>query len=217
MEKRKIKKEINKIIKPVCEEYGFKRRGESLIYYKIKDDVLNFIYFQGKTLCIECGIYILPLYILSDSFVLQYGNGIIYTNLCDRNDFFLRQDMDDEDIITNINNHTMFLRKVAFPWFDRIGTPQGIADYALKDNILFTPPVFRNEIKGYSELYLQNYKKAEKYISKYLRMRRKGYGYRGSEDEQREFIFLDKVKNSPTEAYNELLRNVVETKKALKI
>ena len=142
------------------------------MYYRIIDNVLNFIFFDSRSFGFECGIYILPLYIRNEALVLDFGDQVWRIDNKNSKNYYLFLEMNEVRIIENIESHSLFFKKIAFDWFDKIGSPKGISQYILSNKkeskIMFTPDKWRYEAKAYSELYLKNYNVAQMYFEKFI-------------------------------------------------
>lgn len=162
---------LRRELDPLFSEKGFFYHKKHSCYYKIRDDVLAFVLLSPRSYGYECGMYIQPLYIPADAFILTLGDEISHMEHRRRNRYALCNDLRPEEREANVQNIVKLLLSHAFGWFDKIGSPHGICRYALSrgriGQRIFAPPVWRYEAKAYSELYLKNYEQAEKDLQKF--------------------------------------------------
>ena len=163
---------IDEVIAPICGNANFFRHKKSFMYYRITDNVLNFILFETKSFGFECWICVQPLFVFNEALILSLGNNVSHIDNKNFKNYYLYLEMDTEEISKNIEAHALFFRKTAFDWFDKVGNPKGISDYITSNTkeskVFFTPDEWRYEFKAYSDLYLGNYNMALNYFEKFI-------------------------------------------------
>jgi hypothetical protein len=141
------------------------------MYYRITENILNFVLFNRKSYGYECGIYIQPLYIPNDTLVLDLGDSMRHIDFAERKKYDLDLSMSRDEIESNLHTIIVFFKKTAVPWFEKIGTPEGVCKHILgasrEAKILWTEDKWKYEARAYSELYVGNYRNAVEYFEKF--------------------------------------------------
>lgn len=214
---------LRRELDPLFAAKGFLAHKKHSCYYQIRDDVLSFVLLSPRSYGYECGMYIQPLYIPADTLLLTLGDEMCHMEHRRRHRFALYNDLRGEERVANVQHLNKYLASHAFAWFDKIGSPQGICRYALSrgriGRWLFAPDVWRYEAKTYSELYLGQYKQAEKDLLTFLGILRKDHSSEIHEwvEEQETQIthLLDTLRDSPDEIPRILQNNVEHTRNNL--
>jgi len=163
------KKTLQRIIKKYFTTFA---EINNFIFYKPTimlrecNDTLHIINFDLPTEGFNCSIAIQPLYIPSDSITISFGNRL--------NHFKAKLPgtwgySSDKTIIEKDLSQVKDLLEVnAMPWFDKVGSPEGIISFiesgAAEDTniIVGFPPALRNIYLGFSYLYINKIDLAEK-------------------------------------------------------
>jgi len=145
------------------------------VYYKptilirVCDDTLHIINFDLPSEGLNCNIAIQPLYILSDTITISFGNCInhfkaklpgIWGYSNDKN--IIEKDFSQIKDLLEIN---------AIPWFNEVGRPEGIISFiesGLSDDINIIvgfPPALRSMYLRFSYLYNNKMSFAEKTLT----------------------------------------------------
>ena len=213
---------IDEVVLPVCINAQFIRHKKTFMYYRVTDNVLSFILFDKKSFGFEGGIYIQPLYIPSESLVLNLGNEVWCIADRSADNYRLYLDMEPDKITKNIESCAIFLKKTAFDWFDKVGSPKGISDYILSNakesSWFFTPDKWKNEAKAYSDLYLGKYETSIKSFERFIsELAKDNVGSWVDETIKNVKTLVALVKTEPNKINEMLLQTANEMRKTLEI
>lgn len=156
-----IKTIIKKIMTPFTKQYGFTFYKPTLLIREYKDTI-HIINFDLGTAGFTCDIAIQPLYIPSDTIDLSFGNRLSKFKAQ------LKERWPYEEIETSLAQVNELLVSNAIPWFNEVGTPNGIVSFLEKwrpddfSIIVGFPPASRYLYLGFSYLYIGNNKLADK-------------------------------------------------------
>ena len=147
---QQIAKSINKFMK----EHGFCRK--SLCFYKFSNEIAFCVELQCPSELIYVHCYIMPLYIPSPCRYFSYGN---------RLNEIVGKEVEVLSVQSTINEITVWTTKLCyslqrniFPFFDRVNTPEKLAEYALssecsKESYLFCPDLQLYQLAYYTYSY----------------------------------------------------------------
>lgn len=142
MTKTEMRKLILAVIAPICEEHQYQRLPTHLGFYKIRDGVMSFVLFEGKSTGFECGLYVLPLYMPNEDLVLDYGNQIWRMDIRNAAQYALNCNMSEEWILRPLEQTKRYLQNTGFALLEHFGTPQGVIESITKKylhSIFFLP------------------------------------------------------------------------------
>ena len=128
MTKTEMRKFILAVIAPICEEHQYQRLPNHLGFYKIRDGVMSFVLFEGKSTGFESGLYVLPLYIPNENLILDYGNQIWRMDIRNAAKYALNCDMSEEWILRPLEQTKRYLQNTGFALLEHFGSPQGIIE-----------------------------------------------------------------------------------------
>lgn len=128
MTKTEMRKLILAVIAPICEEHQYQRLPNHLGFYIIRDGVMSFVLFDGKSTGFESGLYVLPLYIPNENLILDYGNQIWRMDIRNAAKYALNCDMSEEWILRPIEQTKRYLQNTGFALLEHFGSPQGIIE-----------------------------------------------------------------------------------------
>lgn len=132
MTKTEMRKLILAVIAPICEEHQYQRLPTHLGFYKIRDGVMSFVLFEGKSTGFECGLYVLPLYMPNEDLVLDYGNQIWRMDIRNAAQYALNCNMSEEWILRPLEQTKRYLQNTGFALLEHFGTPQGVIESITK-------------------------------------------------------------------------------------
>lgn len=128
MTKTEMRKFILAVIAPICEEHQYQRLPNHLGFYKIRDGVMSFVLFEGKSTGFESGLYVLPLYIPNENLILDYGNQIWRMDIRNAAKYALNCDMSEEWILRPLEQTKRYLQNTGFALLEHFGSPQVIIE-----------------------------------------------------------------------------------------
>lgn len=128
MTKTEMRKLILAVIAPICEEHQYQRLPNHLGFYKIRNGVMSFVLFEGKSTGFESGLYVLPLYIPNENLVLDYGNQIWRMDIRNAANYALNCNMSKEWILRPLEQTKRYLQNTGFALLEHFGSPQGIIE-----------------------------------------------------------------------------------------
>lgn len=222
MTKSALRKIIRNNLDHLLASKGFLFHPRDFCYYRIQSDVVSFVLFSDKSYGYECGLYVQPLYVPNSSLVLCLGDSIEHAEFSQRQQYYLWKDYAQADIETNISNISLYLSRYGFSWLQDIGTPAGISQNVLGQNEIgrriFSPIIWRIEAKAYSDLYLGNYKDAQRSFEEFLSILKKDYIGEWVTEQEQYILDLLMIMNQSPEKIDDVLRmNVCGMREKLKI
>lgn len=158
MKSSEIKKLFHQQLRGELASAGWNFSSKHSMYYRITDNVLNFILTDRRSSGLEVGIYVQPLYIPDAHLVLNLGDSIQHINCGHYHAYALLPTLDAEEIVGNIMRNQRFVLERGIPWLDRVGSPEGICKFIFEKSEtgrwFWTSDVRRHEAAAYSKLYL---------------------------------------------------------------
>ena len=174
MTKKELKERVYAEIAPLCKQahyVQFEYMKDIFAFYRLRDNLLSFILFDNKPGDFECGAYVLPLYMPTESLYLDYGNALRFMDRRHASKYALHTDMTEKEVAAHLQYIYVFLKKRVLPALNRVSTPRGFARHVLRDgfsDILFTSPVNRYTAAPFTWFYLGNTRKGRAYGGKAL-------------------------------------------------
>lgn len=174
MTKKELKERVYAEIAPLCKQahyVQFEYMKDIFAFYRLRDNLLSFILFDNKPGDFECGAYVLPLYMPTESLYLDYGNALRFMDRRHASKYALHTDMTEKEVAAHLQYVYVFLKKRVLPALNRVSTPRGFARHVLRDgfsDILFTSPVNRYTAAAFTWFYLGNTRKGRAYGGKAL-------------------------------------------------
>jgi hypothetical protein len=123
------KAEVGRIAKeylePLLSAAGFRRKG-STVYWRVRDNLLQFISLQVPPRRFTTEVTILPLFVPSDGLVHAFGDRL--GRFVDGRDHWYQTEP-VEALLQGLQASAEHLREYALPWFDRLDRVQLLTDW----------------------------------------------------------------------------------------
>lgn len=165
IEKKILKKAIKEFFAPFAKQNGFFYLKPTLLVREHMD-TLHIINFDIPHFGYNCDVAIQPLYIPQEDIVLGLGNRLEHFKEVSKGRWgFCENENELEQGLIQVQK---LLEKNVLPWFNEVGTPQGIVSFIergyCKDVKLIVgfPPFLENLYLGFSYLYCNNFDLADK-------------------------------------------------------
>lgn len=167
---------VHSIVNDALSKHGFRRLGRKSLYFRINDQLMQYVNFEKKGLLYNCEICIQPLYILNEGIVYLFGDRLGWFSCGHDRHWML--DVGEEQIISSLEKRRQDIISFVIPWFDQLDTSIKLFDFYRDTELQRGITFYRGNQMAFSldmaiiAAYVQNYEASREYLDRHVQLRK---------------------------------------------